>query len=107
MYKIEFYVPGSFLDSVKNALFEAGAGKIGEYDQCCWQIQGKGQFRPSSASNPHIGEKGKLEQLPEWKVELVCDKRNIRKSVHALIESHPYEEPAYNVVEILDKNMFL
>ena len=107
MYKIEFYVPDSYLDTVKNALFEAGAGKIGEYDHCCWQVEGVGQFRPSADSNPHIGEKGTLERLPEWKVELVCDDNFVKMSVNALIESHPYEEPAYNIMKILDKDMFL
>jgi hypothetical protein len=107
MYKIEFYVPGTHLESVKYALFEAGAGKIGEYDNCCWQIEGEGQFRPSLESNPHIGVKGKLEQLKEWKVELVCEDHVIRNTIKTLIDTHPYEEPAYNIIKIMDKSMFL
>jgi len=107
MYKIEFYVPYTHLEKVKDALFNARAGKIGHYDHCCWQTEGSGQFRPGAASNPFLGEKGKLETLIEWKVELVCSDDNIDNALSALLESHPYEEPAYNIVKIYDKNMFL
>lgn len=107
MYKIEFYVPFSHREIVKKALFTSGAGKIGNYEQCCWQIEGSGQFFPCSESHPHIGEKGELEILKEWKVEMVCDDEHIKKAVIALIKSHPYEEPAYNIVKNLDKSVFL
>lgn len=107
MYKIEFYVPSSHRDIVKKALFESGAGKIGDYEQCCWQIEGSGQFYPLAESTPFLGEKGELEALPEWKVELVCEDSFIKKAVSALLQSHPYEEPAYNITKILDKSMFL
>ena len=73
MYKIVFFVPESHLEYVKTALFNAGAGYIGQYDQCCWQVVGTGQFRPLAGSNPSIGEVGKLEQLDEYRVELVCE----------------------------------
>lgn len=106
MYKIEFYVPESHLEVVKRALFEKGAGKIGDYDCCCWQIEGQGQFRPLSASNPFIGETGKLKKLKEWKVEMVCADEFIKASIEAFVNSHPYEEPAYSIVKILDKQRF-
>lgn len=107
MYKMEFYVPQTHLEIVKEALFAAGAGIFGEYDQCCWQIEGGGQFRPSQKSDPHLGEKGKLEKLKEWKVELICSDECISSTLKALLHSHPYEEPAYNIVKCLDKSMFL
>ena len=107
MYKIEFYVPHTHVESVKEALFETGAGKIGDYDCCCWQIEGQGQFRPLSGSDPHVGKVGKLEILKEWKVEMVCDGNLIKKALKALIMAHPYEEPAYNIVKIPDKSAFL
>ena len=97
MYKIEFYVPHTHVEIVKDALFAAGAGKIGEYDHCCWQVEGTGQFRPSPESHPHIGERGKLETLKEWKVELVCDEEHMARALKTLFLSHPYEEPAYDV----------
>lgn len=107
MYKLEFYVPQTHLETVKEALFEAGAGKIGEYDRCCWQIEGQGQFRPSLKSDPHLGEKGKLEKLREWKVELVSSDEFISSVLKALLDSHPYEEPGYSIVKCLDKSLFL
>ncbi len=107
MYKLEFYVPETHLEIVKNALFNCGAGKIGDYEQCCWQIEGEGQFRPVKGSNPHIGDPGKLEKLKEWKVEMVCSDPVMNTARDVLLETHPYEEPAYNIIKINDKAMFL
>ncbi|NVK42079.1 MAG: NGG1p interacting factor NIF3 [Oceanospirillaceae bacterium] len=97
MYKLCFFVPDANLDAVKQALFDAGAGRIGDYDSCCWQTRGIGQFRPLAGSNPHIGEQGALEQLEEWKVELVCPDERIEAVVAALKLAHPYEEVAFDV----------
>lgn len=101
MYKITFYVPDTHLESVKAALFNAGAGRVGNYDSCAWQVKGQGQFRPLAGSNPFIGEHGLLEALDEYKVELVCDDANIHAAIAALKSAHPYEEPAYDVVQLL------
>lgn len=97
MYKLCFFVPDANLDAVKQALFDAGAGRIGDYDSCCWQTKGIGQFRPLAGSNPHIGEQGALEQLEEWKVEMVCADDSIGAVIAALKLAHPYEEVAYDV----------
>ena len=97
MYKLCFFVPDSHLERVKEALFEAGAGRIGNYDRCCWQILGQGQFRPLPGSNPHIGSTGALERVEEWKVELVVEQSLIQDTVAALKAAHPYETPAYEV----------
>lgn len=80
MFKLCFFVPDSHLESVKSALFEAGAGRIGLYDQCCWQVLGHGQFRPLPGSEPHLGSTGALECLEEWKVELVVEAHRIQQS---------------------------
>lgn len=103
MYKICFYVPKSHLETVKEALFIAGAGRIGNYDRCSWQCLGEGQFRPLSGSQPAIGQQGVIERVAEYKVELVCSNESIQAVVAALKTSHPYEEPAYDVLEISDK----
>ena len=95
IYKIEFYVPESDLEHVKTKIFEAGAGKIGNYDSCCWVTPGTGQFRPLAGSNPYIGNKGEIETVEEYKVELICSEKDLSKSIEALIQSHPYETPAY------------
>ncbi|GGO78531.1 hypothetical protein GCM10011348_10660 [Marinobacterium nitratireducens] len=97
MYKLCFFVPDANLEAVKQAVFDAGAGRIGDYDSCCWQTRGTGQFRPLAGSNPHIGEQGALEQLEEWKVEVVCANDRIDAAIAALKLAHPYEEVAYDV----------
>lgn len=102
MYKICFYVPDNAVEIVKNALFSAGAGRIGNYDSCCWQVSGSGQFRPLENSHPAIGQTGKVETVSEYRVEMVCEDNLIKSVVEALRESHPYEEPAYDVVKLED-----
>ncbi len=102
MYKLGFYVPASHLEVVKQALFAAGAGRIGNYDSCCWQVLGSGQFRPLAGSNPHLGLRGQLEQVDEWRVETVVAPELLKPVVVALRQSHPYEEPAFDVVQLVD-----
>jgi hypothetical protein len=102
MYKLAFFVPSSHVEQVKNALFAAGAGRIGAYDCCSWQVLGQGQFRPLDGSQPFIGQAGEVEQVQEWKVELVVSDELIRQAVAALKNSHPYEVPAYDVWKLED-----
>ncbi|MGD9661910.1 MAG: NGG1p interacting factor NIF3 [Porticoccaceae bacterium] len=98
MYKLCFYVPESHVEIVKEAIFDVGAGRIGDYDRCCWQVLGQGQFRPLAGSNPFLGIQGHIEQVNEYKVELVCEDHLIEAAIEALITAHPYEEPAFHVV---------
>lgn len=93
-------MPEEHVESVKRAVFNAGAGRIGNYDQCCWQSLGRGQFCPLEGANPFLGRAHQLESVAEYKVELVCDDEFIRATVAALIKSHPYEEPAYEVYKL-------
>ena len=102
MYKLGFYVPDSHLEVVKQAMFAAGAGRIGNYDSCCWQVHGSGQFRPLAGSNPHLGQQGQVERVDEWRVELVVTAELLKAVVAALRASHPYEEPAFDVVQLVD-----
>lgn len=102
MYKLAFFIPESDLEAVKQALFSAGAGRIGDYDSCCWQVLGQGQFRPLVGSNPHIGDLGAVECLAEWKVEMVCSDELIHKVVAVLKQTHPYEEVAYDVWQLAE-----
>ncbi len=102
MKKLCVYIPSSHLEPVKAALFAAGAGKIGDYDQCCWQCVGQGQFRPLVGSQPFLGEQGKCEQVEEYRVEMVCEDARISAVIQALKEAHPYEEPAYDVTALED-----
>ncbi len=97
MHKLVFYVPESHKEPVKQAVFAAGAGKIGCYDQCCWEVLGQGQFRPQSGAQPYLGNVGDLETVAEYRVEMVVDDHLVRAVIQALRAAHPYEEPAFDV----------
>ena len=101
-YLISFYVPVDFCEQVKKAMFAAGAGKIGLYDSCCWQTLGQGQFRPLSGSQPAVGSQYAINYIEEYKVELICQKDCLQAVINALLDSHPYEEVAYHVIEHVD-----
>lgn len=100
MFSLVFYVPIANAEAVKEAVFAAGAGRIGEYEACCWQVEGRGQFRPSLQANPTIGRRGELTQVAELRIEMVCEKHCLKAAVDALISAHPYEEPAYHYFPI-------
>lgn len=102
MYKLVFFVPESHLEQTKSALFNAGAGAFGNYDLCCWQLAGVGQFRPLTGSNPFIGQAEQLKQVPEYRVEMVCDDALIAAAITALRAAHPYEEPAIDVWQLAE-----
>lgn len=97
MYKLNFYVPETHIDLVKEALFDKGAGRIGQYDCCSWQVLGEGQYMPLKGSKPFLGKQNKIEKVIEYKVEMVCEDKRIADIVKELIKTHPYEEPAYEV----------
>lgn len=99
--RLDFYVPASHLEEVKDALFDAGAGKLGKYENCCWETLGRGQFRPLSGSVPFLGRENELECVKEYKVEMIFQSCLKEKIVSALKQSHPYEEPAYQIIEVL------
>ena len=100
MYKLCYFVPETHLEQTKNALFNSGAGRIGDYDSCAWQSLGQGQFRPLAGSDPFLGSQGELEVVAEYKVELVCEDALVSEALKALKQAHPYEEPAYEVYRI-------
>lgn len=102
LYLIAVYIPTNHLELVKQAMFDAGAGKIGDYDACSWQSAGTGQFRPLSGSQPFIGQTNLVETVEEYKVELVCDQGHIHDVLQAMLQAHPYETPAYHVLPVMD-----
>lgn len=99
LYVLQFLVPETHLETVKNAIFATGAGTIGNYSHCAWQTLGEGQFLPLSGSNAFIGEVDVLERVPEYKVELVCEQSQVDAAIAALKQAHPYETPAYYVIK--------
>jgi len=101
LYLFSFYVPVEHADSTKAAAFKAGAGKLGDYEHCCWQTIGQGQFRPVEGANPFVGELGSTHHLDELKVEMIVKSGSIKDVVVAMKQAHPYEEPAYHVVRLV------
>lgn len=97
--KLECYIPNAHLEAVQEALFDAGAGKIGQYDRCCWVTEGRGQYRPLPGSQPFMGEVGQLHTTAEVKLELVFEAELKEKVVAALKAAHPYETPAYQIID--------
>lgn len=102
MYKFIAYIPESALSSVKTAMFEAGAGRDGNYDCCAWQTLGVGQFRPLAGANPAIGQVGKMSEVAEWRVEMMVHPDRLHEVVSAYKQAHPYEVPAYEVYQMID-----
>ena len=100
MFKVVFYVPVEGCEKVKQAMFEAGAGRVGLYECCSWQTVGQGQFRGLQGANPAIGQVDQIETVEEYCVEMVCDERYIKAAIQALLQSHPYETPAYSYWKI-------
>ena len=96
LLKLQVYVPNSNVAEVKSALFNAGAGNIGDYDHCSFDSIGTGHFKPGPGSNPHVGEQGEDHSEPEVKVEVIVPPYLQAEVTEALIASHPYEEPAFD-----------
>lgn len=95
--KIVVFVPDKDLGRVSDALFSAGAGVIGQYSQCSFRLEGTGTFFGSDASNPTIGQKGRREEVKEWRLEVVCPSSQVAEAITAIRRSHSYEEPAFDV----------
>lgn len=98
--KIAVFVPDSDLAKVSDALFTAGAGRIGEYRECSFQLKGTGTFFGSEASNPTLGQKGRREEVAEIRLEVVCPESQVDRAVEAMCKAHSYEEPAFDVIRL-------
>lgn len=95
--KVVVFVPDADLARVSDALFAAGAGHIGQYRECSFRLAGTGTFFGSEAANPTVGQKGRREEVAEWRLEVVCPGERVGPVVEALRRAHSYEEPAYDV----------
>ena len=100
--KLNVYVPQSHLPQVQQAIFDAGAGSIGNYSECSFYAAGTGTFRPNENSDVFVGEVNTLHQEPEYKLEVLVNESNINQVVAAMLANHPYEEVAYDIVPILN-----
>ncbi len=105
LLKLVTFIPASHLDRVRESLFNAGAGVTGNYDHCGFTVEGKGSFRGNENSNPFVGEKGKIHLENEIRFETIIFSHLRNRVVNALIESHPYEEVAYDVYPLENMNI--
>jgi hypothetical protein len=101
MRKLVVFVPREALDDVRDAVFQAGAGRIGNYERCSWYTQGTGTFLAGEGSTPALGEIGREQRIAELRLETVFPADRQEEVVAALREAHPYEEPAFDVYALL------
>lgn len=104
--KIFVTIPLENVEEVRNAVCEAGAGIIGEYSYCSTSTKSVGTFIPNENANPHIGERNKLEFVEEEKLEVVCDVNLVKDVISKLREVHPYEEPAIDIIPLIEESYF-
>jgi hypothetical protein len=99
--KLVVFVPAEALDRVRDAVFAAGAGRIGDYERCSWYAEGTGTFLGGEGTSPTLGERGREERVPELRLETVFPADRHDEVVAALRRAHPYEEPAFDVYPLL------
>jgi hypothetical protein len=101
-HKLVWFVPEEALERTRDAVFAAGAGRIGEYERCSWYAAGTGTFLGGEQTSPTVGERGREERVAELRVETVVPADRLGDVVAALRSAHPYEEPAYDVYPLAD-----
>ena len=100
--KLVVFVPRDALEPVRDAIFAAGAGRIGDYERCSWYTEGTGTFLPGTGADPAIGSVGEEQRVPELRLETVYPDDAHADVVAALLAAHPYEEPAYDVIALVE-----
>jgi hypothetical protein len=100
--KLVVFVPADALEAVRDAVFAAGAGRIGAYERCSWHAEGTGTFLGGAGANPALGQAGREERVPELRLETVFPAERQAEVVAALRAAHPYEEPAFDVYALVE-----
>ncbi len=100
LLKLVVYVPVDFEEEVAEALFATGAGHVGAYDNCSFRVSGRGTFRPGPGTAPFIGETGKQERVEEVRLETIIPRENQHRIIRKLLQVHPYEEVAYDLLPL-------
>lgn len=95
MYKLEIYVPQEACNVVKKAICDAGAGRLGMYKDCAWLVMGQGQFTPLYGAQPSLGQINEPCFVTEIKLECLVSEDSLANVLEAMLQAHPYEEPAY------------
>jgi hypothetical protein len=101
-HKLVWFVPREALEATRDAVFRAGAGRIGDYERCSWYTAGTGTFLAQKGATPSIGEVGREQRVAELRVETVVEVDLLPQVVRALIDAHPYEEVAFEVYPLVD-----
>ena len=104
--KIIVTIPVENVNEVRDAICEVGAGVIGNYTDCSMSTKCIGTFKPTDEANPYIGKNNNLEFVEEEKLEVVCYVKLVKKVITRLRQVHPYEEPAIDIIPLLDENFF-
>lgn len=107
LYHLIVYVPESHAEATRKALADAGAGKIGNYDSCSFSLKGTGRFRPLEGAKPAIGSTGKIQAVPEERIEVVVKADQLKLVLNEIKRVHPYEEPAIHLLPMVDYHDFL
>ena len=102
LHKLVWFVPEAALEATRSAVFDAGAGRIGDYERCSWYAAGMGTFLPREGATPTIGEVGEEQRVPELRVETVVPVDRAGDVVRALLAAHPYEEVAYELYPLVE-----
>jgi hypothetical protein len=100
MYVLVFHVPKTDAERVKDAVFSAGAGRMGNYERCCFQVPGVGQFTPMAMAHPAIGSVGQKTIVDEMRIEMTVDESCVKQVIQALLDTHPYEVPSYHLIAV-------
>lgn len=100
--KIVVYVPKDYADKIREVLAEGGAGKIGNYDYCSFSVLGVGRFRALKGADPFVGEEGVVEEVQEERIETIAPFDKYEDIIKAVKKVHPYEEPAIDVMPLLN-----
>jgi hypothetical protein len=101
-YKIVVTVPEDEADQLREAIGNAGGGKVGNYSHCSFSVKGTGRFLPTDGANPAIGQVGHPEEVTEERIEINCDSENIKAVIAAIREAHSYEEPAIDIYKLAE-----
>jgi hypothetical protein len=101
-YKLVWFVPREALETTRDAVFAAGAGRIGDYTRCSWYTAGTGTFFGGEGTDPSIGQAGREERVAELRVETVVTADRVGEVVDALVAAHPYEEVAYDLYALAE-----
>jgi len=104
-FKVVTFIPTSSFDKISDAVFTAGGGIIGEYENCSFRSSGEGTFKGSAKSNPLIGKKNHLENVNEIRLEVLTDSWKLNSVISAILKTHPYEEPAYDIYPLKNENV--